>query len=103
MSAPARRIFCALSRQAWQPLPPATSRTCCRVTPPGSLVSGPGPGAACCVWPPEPEACGLEAASGALPVATGAVGGAEGCAEVLLELDGLAEPPPCVPELAACC
>src|SRR4051812_24768777 len=103
MSAPARRIFCAPSRQAWRSPPPARSRTSCSVAPPGSLVSGPGPGAAACAAPPEPEACGLEAASGALPVATGAVGGAAGCEEGLLELPPLVEPPPCVPGFAACC
>ena len=79
MSAPARRSFWAESRQACRSPPPVVSRTCCKVVSPASFVSPDGPaGAAVAPAEPEPEACGLDAASGAAPVATGAVGGAEG-------------------------
>ncbi len=80
MSAPARRSFWAESRQACRSPPPVVSRTCCKVVSPASLVSPEGPAGAAGAPPaePEPEACGLEAASGAAPVATGVVGGADG-------------------------
>ena len=80
MSAPARRSFWAESRQACRSPPPVVSRTFCKVVSPASLVSPEGPAGAAGALPaePEPEACGLEAASGAAPVATGVVGGAAG-------------------------
>ena len=80
MSAPARRSFWA-EFAAGLPIAAAglVSRTCCKVASPASLVSPDGPaGAAVAPAEPEPEACGLDAASGAAPVATGVVGGAAG-------------------------